>query len=167
MTVLRAVRYLVLVGLLLNPRAVDAQSSGTSEAHAKWLYDVFGVQAGSAVDPTQFFVGAHALTIELPFLGTVLRPEFEVALTGDPTRIATDFHVARAWHPVIGRPLFTYVGGGPAWNVEYSDQTVHRGGLSLLYGIGLLEWPCALEAKVGFFGSPTLKVGFVLRFATL
>jgi len=134
--------------LLLAPAPAQAQGG-------------FGLRTGVSVDPDQFYVGAHVgvgpLVDRLWF-----RPNLEVGFGNDVTLLAINAELAywfrsqSAWR--------AYAGGGPALNVYDRDAgSETEAGLNFMLGVAH-RGGFFVEAKVGVFDSPELKLGFGVTF---
>lgn len=122
----------------------------------------FGLRTGVSVDPDQFYVGAHIdagpLVDRLWF-----RPNLEVGFGNDVTLLAVNAELAY-WFRSQGA-WRAYAGGGPALNVYDSDggDSHTEAGLNFMLGVAH-RGGFFVEAKVGVFDSPDLKLGFGVTF---
>jgi len=136
--------------LLLAPGAAHAQGG-------------FGLRTGVSVDPDQFFVGAHVDAG--PLAGRLwFRPNLELGFGDNLTLLAVNAELAY-WFRSQGA-WRAYAGGGPALNVydsEGGSGSHTEAGLNFMLGVAH-RGGFFVEAKLGVFDSPDLKLGFGYSF---
>ena len=135
-------------------------------AHASGGYQGWGPRLGLTMDPDQFHFGAHA-DLSTGKRNLRLQPNLELGLGNDLTVLSLQLDGAfrlnsnwDAWSPYLGGGVGWYVIGDGDDGIA-NGKTTNGAGLSPLVGIerGLSSGSrYFIEAKVGFFDAPEVKL---------
>ncbi len=150
----KALKKLTLVHFLLAAIGLALPATATAQGP--------GLRGGVAIDPDQFYFGAHyetdALVDRVHF-----RPNVEAGLGDDLNLVALNFEFAYKFPQRNGWRL--YAGGGPSVNFYSFDrgrgndrETNSEAGLNFMMGVEQSDG-LFFEFKIGALDSPELKFG--------